>query len=158
MSAAGALTCSLALYLATVRTGVHGRRVSLLSLLLSAPLRAALTNADEPQQRKRGVLLLAELLTRLPTLALDDRARRSLLSFFTDRLKDESCVKESLMGLTALVVSRPASWEEAEVVWRALFDAVNVQAQVQSARKLALDMLLHIANTHSEGQQLSELE
>ena len=62
-----------------------------------------------------------------------------------------SCWKETLLGLSSLVHHRALTSSDAVTVCRGIFDNVAVQSLTQSGRKLALDMLLAIAQTRPTG-------
>ena len=127
---------------------LHGKRATLKDIVVASGF--ALTS-ESSLQRRRGVLLLAELLTRLPTLPLDDQAVQTFVGFFTARLSDEKCWKETLLGLSALVQHRPLAAPQHIQIFKSIFDHVAVQTMTQSGRKLALDLLLRIGAVSPEG-------
>lgn len=75
----------LAWLLARARSEVNAGRTS--ALALAERLGPALTDASDAV-RARGVLLLAEVLSRLPALPLDAPAAAALATFFRQRLRD----------------------------------------------------------------------
>jgi DNA repair/transcription protein MET18/MMS19 len=76
-----------------------------------------LTNVDE-LVRARGTLLLAEVLTRLPTFPLDATAVHFLVGFFCDRIQDYPCVGEVLKGLIAIARNHSLADNDPELIVR----------------------------------------
>lgn len=109
---------------------------------------ASLTSTDD-KIRNRGTLLLADVLESLPEPdqgggSLSEAELVTLLRFFTDRLKDEPCVREVLRAAANLVDRCPPaaslSPELADALVQAVdgvFASVHVQALALSDRRNA---------------------
>ena len=153
---------------------LHARRTHLPVVVQS--LGAFLVSSTE-SHRRRSVLLLSELLARIPALGSDVQAWRTLLGFFMDKLKDECAWKEALMGINALLkrttpgvgeqnettdaptaapaVAAPAASgpvilrpEDVVAICGTLFDRVSVQSMAQSGRALAFQLLWGFVGSH----------
>jgi len=118
---------------------LHGRRITIKDVVVASG--EGLISEDE-SKRKRSVLLLSELLVRMPTMQLDATARHSLITFLTERLKDEACWRECLMGLHGLIRHHsPLSSGDPTLILRAILERVDVPRMTQSGRKFALDII-----------------
>lgn len=106
---------------------------------LVAQLGACLTSPQD-ETRARGTLLLSEVLTRLPGITLAPQAVNSLVTFFVQRLSDYVCIKEVILGLSALVQNH-SSPNFVTPILNGIFKEVTVQTLPQSSRKKVFEML-----------------
>jgi DNA repair/transcription protein MET18/MMS19 len=113
---------------------VQSRRVPLIQVVQQ--LENQLVHSNE-KIRSRGILLLAEVLTRLPSLSLNPREIDTLVTFFSERLRDTACVPPVLQAISALgkhhLSGLPVT--AASRFLSAIFEQVTVQGLVQSVRK-----------------------
>src|SRR5437868_238328 len=72
-----------------VLVAVHGGELTVVRLVQQ--LGVHLTNADDDGRRQRATLLLAEVLARLPDLALAPEAVMLFVDFFAARMADAPC-------------------------------------------------------------------
>lgn len=94
--------------------------------------------------RSRGILLLAELLTRLSSKPLDDTSVCSLIGFFTERLADWKALRGALVGCLALLMRKSngmVTLNEAKAVAQCFLENVSVQSLGQHDRKLCFELL-----------------
>ncbi|TMW63550.1 hypothetical protein Poli38472_002491 [Pythium oligandrum] len=124
----------------TVVMQVH-RKVAIETLIQSLGLH--LTNTDD-KVRTRATLLLAEVLTRLPELALSPSAVQLLLGFFTDRLADFPSASACLQALLALLLNHskkiPSPLTTVELIQK-LVKALHVPQLGQAMRKQCYSLM-----------------
>jgi len=106
---------------------------------LVAQLGACLTSPQD-ETRARGTLLLSEVLTRLPGITLTPQALSSLVTFFVQRLSDYVCIKEVILGLSALVQNHSSPTFVTSIL-NGIFKEVTVQTLPQSSRKKIFEMM-----------------
>ncbi|KAL6996404.1 mms19 nucleotide excision repair [Sarracenia purpurea var. burkii] len=95
--------------------------------------------------RARGILLLAELLSRLASKPLDDASIHSLIAFFTERLADWKALRGALVGCLALMKRKSkvgmVTAIEARGVAQSYLQNLQVQSLGQHDRKLSFELL-----------------
>ncbi|EQC38839.1 hypothetical protein SDRG_03797 [Saprolegnia diclina VS20] len=106
-------------------------------------LGAHLTHAQD-KRRSRAMLLLAEVLTRLPDLRLSSDTAHLLLTFFLERLKDGPSMGPCLKALVALI-SLHAALLPANDAWTVVETLLNLPTPIaslsQSMRKQSFELL-----------------
>ncbi|KAB1218501.1 hypothetical protein CJ030_MR3G026381 [Morella rubra] len=89
--------------------------------------------------RARGILLLGEVLTRLPSKPLDSDTIHSLIGFFTDRLADWKALRGVLVGCLALMRRKDnigtVTGTDAKAVAQSCLQNLQVQSLGQHDRK-----------------------
>eukprot|EP00743_Colponemidia_sp_Colp-15_P006061 GILK01006515.1.p1 GENE.GILK01006515.1~~GILK01006515.1.p1 ORF type:complete len:1082 (+),score=185.82 GILK01006515.1:34-3279(+) len=138
---------------------VHGRKLALQEVV--AKLGPQLTSTED-NIRKRGTLLLSEIITRLPTLQLSAPVVAHLVQFFCDRVADYPCILEVCKGLHALLNHHQLAIQQGTLtlpngqttslfarVTKALFFDIHIQSLTQAARKACLDMVLLLLRRYS---------
>ncbi|XP_058074156.1 MMS19 nucleotide excision repair protein homolog isoform X3 [Magnolia sinica] len=95
--------------------------------------------------RARGILLLAELLTRLISKPLDNATIHSLIGFFTSRLADWQALRGALIGCLALVRRKSnvgmVLGSDARMLAKSYLQNLQVQSLAQHDRKLCFELL-----------------
>ncbi|KAK1434164.1 hypothetical protein QVD17_11082 [Tagetes erecta] len=95
--------------------------------------------------RARGVLLLAELLTRVSSKHLENNTIHSLIGFFADRLSDWRALRGALVGCLALMRRKTdtgaISGSDANAVAQSFMQNLQVQSLGQHDRKLCFEIL-----------------
>ncbi|KAI7734329.1 hypothetical protein M8C21_017034 [Ambrosia artemisiifolia] len=95
--------------------------------------------------RARGILLLAELLTRLSSKPLENKTIHSLIGFFADRLSDWRALRGALVGCLALMRRKigvgAISGSDANAVAQSFMQNLQVQSLGQHDRKLCFEIL-----------------
>lgn len=79
---------------------MHRNFLSMLELIQF--LKLDLTNDKSDKRRMRSMLLLAEVLIRLPDLKLNSSTKQVLYQFFIERLNDFSTLSQCLLAIEAL--------------------------------------------------------
>ncbi|KAJ0755553.1 putative DNA repair/transcription protein MET18/MMS19 [Helianthus annuus] len=95
--------------------------------------------------RARGILLLAELLTRCSSKRVEDKTVHSLIGFFADRLADWRALRGALVGCLALMRRKTdigaISSSDANAVAQSFMQNLQVQSLGQHDRKLCFEIL-----------------
>ncbi|XP_027341803.1 MMS19 nucleotide excision repair protein homolog [Abrus precatorius] len=95
--------------------------------------------------RARGILLLAEVLTRIVSKPLGSAAIHSLVEFFKDRLADWRAVRGALLGCLALIrrksVVGTVTCSDATAIAQSFLQYLQVQSLGQFDRKLCFELL-----------------
>ncbi|KAK7261769.1 hypothetical protein RIF29_28088 [Crotalaria pallida] len=95
--------------------------------------------------RARGILLLAEVLTRFESKRLASATINSLVGFFKDRLADWRALRGALVGCLALIrrknVVGMVSGSDAKAITQSFLEYVQVQSFGQYDRKLCFELL-----------------
>ncbi|KAL8230328.1 hypothetical protein R6Q57_000106 [Mikania cordata] len=95
--------------------------------------------------RARGILLLAELLTRISSKPLENNTVHSLIGFFADRLSDWRALRGALVGCLALMRRKTdtgaISGSDANAVAQSFMQNLQVQSLGQHDRKLCFEIL-----------------
>ncbi|KAL4583789.1 hypothetical protein LXL04_008373 [Taraxacum kok-saghyz] len=92
--------------------------------------------------RARGILLLAELLTRLSSKSLENATIHSLIGFFAERLSDWRALRGALVGCLALMKRKgDISKSDATAVAQSFMQNLQVQSLGQHDRKLCFEIL-----------------
>ncbi|KAI3727280.1 hypothetical protein L1987_67093 [Smallanthus sonchifolius] len=95
--------------------------------------------------RARGILLLAELLTRISSKTLENNTIHSLIGFFADRLSDWRALRGALVGCLALMRRKSGtgaiSGSDANAVAQSFMQNIQVQSLGQHDRKLCFEIL-----------------
>nr|XP_043614238.1 MMS19 nucleotide excision repair protein homolog [Erigeron canadensis] len=95
--------------------------------------------------RARGILLLAELLTRLSSKHIEKKTVHSLIGFFSDRLSDWRALRGALVGCLALMRRKGdigvISGSDATAVAQSFMQNLQVQSLGQHDRKLCFEIL-----------------
>ncbi|BAT91645.1 hypothetical protein VIGAN_07025500 [Vigna angularis var. angularis] len=95
--------------------------------------------------RARGILLLAEVITRVESKPLDSATIHSLVGFFKDRLADWRAVRGALVGCLALIrrksVLGTVTSSDATAISQSFFQYMQVQSLGQYDRKLCFELL-----------------
>ncbi|XP_059645093.1 MMS19 nucleotide excision repair protein homolog [Cornus florida] len=103
--------------------------------------------------RARGILLLAELLTRLASKPLDDTTIQSLVGFFTERLADWKALRGALVGCLALMRRKSnagmVTSSQARAVAESYLKNLQVQSLGQHDRKLCFELLECLLDRYS---------
>lgn len=104
-----------------------------------------------------GTLLLSEILTRLPTLPLNDQSLQYLADFYVARLQDFPCINEVLKGLFALVKNHKLNNNSALCIsiCKAIFSEVHTQSLSQNSRKFVFDIVSLIVEKYTQGSRSS---
>jgi hypothetical protein len=115
---------------------VCGEKLSVQDLV---QLLGGLLTSTEEKKRADGMGLLAEVLAVAPAEALPQASCHHLVAFCCDRLKDVSCLTETLSGLLALLRHRDVSPEGAVLAAQAMIAELSVQSLSQAARQLVYE-------------------
>ncbi|XP_024969500.1 MMS19 nucleotide excision repair protein homolog isoform X2 [Cynara cardunculus var. scolymus] len=95
--------------------------------------------------RARGILLLAELLTRISSKPLDNTTIHSLIGFFAEKLSDWRALRGALVGCLALMRRKgdtgAISSGDANGVAQSFMQNLQVQSLGQHDRKLCFEIL-----------------
>ncbi|XP_076907312.1 MMS19 nucleotide excision repair protein homolog [Bidens hawaiensis] len=95
--------------------------------------------------RARGILLLAELLTRISSKRLESNTVHSLIGFFADRLSDWRALRGALVGCLALMRRKSdigaITGSDANAVAQSFMQNLQVQSLGQHDRKLCFEVL-----------------
>lgn len=95
--------------------------------------------------RARGILLLAELLTRISSKPLDNTTIHSLIGFFAEKLSDWRALRGALVGCLALMRRKgdtgAISSVDANGVAQSFMQNLQVQSLGQHDRKLCFEIL-----------------
>ncbi|KAI3766530.1 hypothetical protein L2E82_16594 [Cichorium intybus] len=92
--------------------------------------------------RARGILLLAELLTRISSKPLETATIHSLIGFFAERLSDWRALRGALVGCLALMRRKgDISNTDASAVAQSFMQNLQVQSLGQHDRKLCFEIL-----------------
>ncbi|GAB4850294.1 hypothetical protein Ancab_029593 [Ancistrocladus abbreviatus] len=109
--------------------------------------------------RARGILFLAEVLSRLASKPLDNATIHSLIGFFTARLSDWRALRGALVGCLALVkrknVVDMVSGKDARELADSYLENLEVQSLGQHDRKLSFELLQCLLDLYPE--ELAEL-
>ncbi|CAJ1955318.1 unnamed protein product [Sphenostylis stenocarpa] len=115
------------------------------------PLRALVTKlemyltATDDDIRGRGILLLAEVITRIESKPLDSATIHILVGFFKDRLADWRAVRGALVGCLALIRRKSVlgivTSSDAKAIAQSFFQYMQVQSLGQYDRKLCFELL-----------------
>ncbi|KAI3786132.1 hypothetical protein L1987_45263 [Smallanthus sonchifolius] len=112
--------------------------------LLVREMEMYLTTTDNIT-RARGILLLAELLTRISSKTLENNTIHSLIGFFADRLSDWRALRGALVGCLALMRrisgTGAISGSDANAVAQSFMQNIQVQSLGQHDRKLCFEIL-----------------
>ena len=116
-----------------------------LSKLVTQHLGGYLTHHDS-NVRMRSVLLLAELLQRLPDLPINAKSGASLCGFFAERLEsDYDSAIPCFLALKSLLKSRPSVFKEqptvVEKIVRSTLQAHHIPSMAQSFRYGAYELV-----------------
>jgi hypothetical protein len=92
------------------------------------------------------MLMLGEVLLRLPILPLNEQQFGTLLTFFLERLKDAPTVEGTMKGINALLKHhlRFLSPEKAPLISEALFSLVHLQTHGQALRSVGYDIIYRL--------------
>ncbi|XP_071709940.1 MMS19 nucleotide excision repair protein homolog [Rutidosis leptorrhynchoides] len=95
--------------------------------------------------RARGILLLAELLTRLSSKTLENKTVHSLIIFFANNLSDWRVLRGALVGCLALLRRKidtgAINGDDASAVAKSFMHNLQVQSLGQHDRKLCFEIL-----------------
>ncbi|KAL9323079.1 hypothetical protein ACSQ67_011132 [Phaseolus vulgaris] len=95
--------------------------------------------------RARGILLLAEVITRTESKPIDRATIHSLVGFFKERLADWRAVRGALLGCLALIRRKSVlgivTSTDAKAIAQSFFQYMQVQSLGQSDRKLCFELL-----------------
>ncbi|KAH1207490.1 MMS19 nucleotide excision repair [Glycine max] len=95
--------------------------------------------------RARGILLLAEVMTRIESKPLNSATIHSLVGFFKDRLADWRAVQGALVGCLALIrrksVVGMVTDSDATTIAQSFLQYMQVQSLGQYDRKLCFELL-----------------
>ncbi|KAL2332331.1 hypothetical protein Fmac_019912 [Flemingia macrophylla] len=104
--------------------------------------------------RSRGILLLAEVITRIESKPLDSAIMHSLVGFFKDRLADWRAVRGALMGCLALIRRKSVvgivTGSDAIAIAQSFLQYMQVQSLGQYDRKLCFELLDCLLERHSD--------
>lgn len=104
--------------------------------------------------RARGILLLAEILSRLKTKPLEDSSLHSLAFFFTSRLADWPALRGAVIGCLALLKRKSnvglVSSGDAKKLIQSYMENLQVQALAQQDRMLCLELLECLLDAYSD--------
>lgn len=104
--------------------------------------------------RGRGILLLAEILSRLKTKPLEDSAIRSLTFFFTSRLADWPALRGAVIGCLALLKRKSdvglVSSGDVKKLIQSYMENLQVQALAQQDRMLCLELLECLLDAYAD--------
>ncbi|XP_020227719.1 MMS19 nucleotide excision repair protein homolog isoform X2 [Cajanus cajan] len=104
--------------------------------------------------RARGILLLAEVITRIESKPLDSAIIHSLVGFFKDRLADWRAVRGALVGCLALIrrksVVGMVTGSDATAIAQSFLQYMQVQSLGQYDRKLCFELLDCLLERYSD--------
>ncbi|XP_061359137.1 MMS19 nucleotide excision repair protein homolog isoform X2 [Gastrolobium bilobum] len=104
--------------------------------------------------RARGILLLAEVLTRIESKPLASATIHSLVGFFKDRLADWRAVRGALVGCLALIrrksVVGMVTDSDAKAIAQSFLQNLQVQSLGQYDRKLCFELLDCLLERYSD--------
>eukprot|EP00808_Paulinella_micropora_P022435 g31034.t1 len=112
---------------------------------------------SEPAIRKRGLLLLAEVLIRLPKLRLNTSSLDTLLTFFIGRTEDYPCAAEVLKALLALAQHHRLPEGKTAFIVQRVFASITIQSLPQPARKDAYDLLWAFMQNPTTSRELERM-
>lgn len=105
--------------------------------------------------RARGILLLAEVITRIESKPLNSATICSLVGFFKDRLADWRAVRGALVGCLALIrrksVAGMVTGSDATAIAQSFLQYMQVQSLGQYDRKLCFELLDCLLECYSDG-------
>lgn len=105
--------------------------------------------SDEASRRSNGIQALSDLLNDLPKDAIPQQAIVKLISFFSSRLSDATCVPHILTALIALLRLPTFQDQYSVEVLRSLFQEVHVQSFQYSTRSIAYQLIELVIGQHS---------
>ncbi|CAH0479348.1 unnamed protein product [Peronospora belbahrii] len=132
---------------ATQKTGLNNvvmqvhRHVSIEELIQALGIHLT---SDDDKVRSRAILLLSEVLTRLPEMQLAPSAVQLLMIFFTDRLDDFSSASACLRALLALETHHAAQISSPHTTVALVLKLGNtlyIPQLVQSMRKMCFEIM-----------------
>nr|KYP54266.1 MMS19 nucleotide excision repair protein isogeny [Cajanus cajan] len=104
--------------------------------------------------RARGILLLAEVITRIESKPLDSAIIHSLVGFFKDRLVNWRAVRGALVGCLALIrrksVVGMVTGSDATAIAQSFLQYMQVQSLGQYDRKLCFELLDCLLERYSD--------
>ncbi|TKY48216.1 MMS19 nucleotide excision repair protein-like [Spatholobus suberectus] len=104
--------------------------------------------------RARGILLLAEVITRVESKPLDSATMHNLVGFFKDRLADWRAVRGALVGCLALIrrksVVGMVIGSDATAIAQSFLQYLQVQSLGQYDRKLCFELLDCLLERYSD--------
>ncbi|KAK9066209.1 hypothetical protein SSX86_013530 [Deinandra increscens subsp. villosa] len=112
--------------------------------------------------RARGILLLAELLTRISSKPLENKTIHSLIGFFSDRFSDWRALRGALVGCLALMRRKVGtgviSGSDANAVAQSFMQNLQVQSLGQHDRKLCFEILECLVDSYPDAVMTMEDE
>lgn len=104
--------------------------------------------------RSRGILLLAEVLTRINSISLDSKTIHSLVGFFKERMADWKAVRGALVGCLALIrrksVVGTVTGSDAKSITQSFLQHLQVQSLGLHDRKLCFELLDYLLEHHAD--------
>ncbi|RDX83993.1 MMS19 nucleotide excision repair protein-like protein [Mucuna pruriens] len=120
---------------------------------LVSELEMYLTTTDD-LVRARGILVLAEVITRIESKPLHSATIHSLVGFFKERLADWRAVRGALVGCLALIrrksVVGMVSGTDATAIAQSFLQYMQVQSLGQYDRKLCFELLDCLLERYSD--------
>ncbi|XP_058759195.1 MMS19 nucleotide excision repair protein homolog isoform X1 [Vicia villosa] len=104
--------------------------------------------------RSRGILLLAEVLTRIHSKYLNSETIHSLVVFFKERMADWQAVRGALVGCLALIrrksVVGMVTGSDAKAIAQSFLLHLQVQSLGQYDRKLCFELIDYLLEHHAD--------
>ncbi|CAL5199952.1 unnamed protein product [Lathyrus oleraceus] len=104
--------------------------------------------------RSRGILLLAEVLTRIHSKYLNSETIHSLVGFFKERMADWQAVRGALVGCLALIrrksVVGMVIGSDAKAIAQSFLLHLQVQSLGQYDRKLCFELIVSLLEHHAD--------
>lgn len=130
---------------------LHGGQLTIQAVV--SDMEIYLTTTDNAV-RARGILLLAEILSRLRTKPLEDSAIHSLTLFFTSRLADWPALRGAVIGCLALLKRKSdvglVSSGDVKKLIQSYMENLQVQALAQQDRMLCLELLECLLDAYAD--------
>ncbi|KAJ1974864.1 hypothetical protein H4R34_004557 [Dimargaris verticillata] len=124
---------------------VESGQGSLLSLVqaLEEPL-----TSDRPDQRAKGIKLLASVVGRVQREKIPHAAVKFLVNFFCERLADTTCVPWLIEGLLTIIALPGFTSDFAVDVTQSLFGKVHIQSFQQTTRLQIFKLIQALLDGH----------
>ncbi|XP_039690241.1 MMS19 nucleotide excision repair protein homolog isoform X2 [Medicago truncatula] len=104
--------------------------------------------------RSRGILLLAEVLTRINSISLDSKTIHSLVGFFKERLADWKAVRGALVGCLELIRRKSdvgmVTGSDAKAIAQYFIQHLHFQSLGLYDRKLCFELLDCLLEHHAD--------
>ncbi|KAK2371353.1 MMS19 nucleotide excision repair protein [Trifolium repens] len=104
--------------------------------------------------RSRGILLLAEVLTRIQSKPLNSETIHSLVGFFKEKLADWKAVRGAIVGCLELIrrksVVGMVTDSDAKAIAQSFLQYLQVQSLGQYDRKICFELLDYLLEHHAD--------